>query len=137
MPNLILNNKKILITGSSGFIGSNLVKRLLNDYKDISIIGIDNMNDYYDISLKEYRNKEFDGYSNYKFIKMDLSDKDIINKLFNENKFDIVVNLAAQAGVRYSINHPDAYIESNIIAPTAEGYFITATSLNFLFRYSV
>lgn len=111
----MLNNKTILVTGCSGFIGSYLCMRLLNDY-DVTIIGVDNNNDYYDVSLKEYRldkiaklNKKFS------FIKGDISDKAFIDKLFNDYKFDIVVNLAAQAGVRYSIDHPDVYMESNII----------------------
>jgi len=111
----ILNKKTILITGSSGFIGSNLCKRILNEYNDCKVIGLDNMNDYYDVSLKEYRLKELEKFDNFTFIKGDLADKSLIEKIFAENKFDIVVNLAAQAGVRYSIDHPDAYIESNLI----------------------
>ena len=107
--------KNILVTGAAGFIGSNLCKRLLKDNNEISIVGIDNMNDYYDVSLKEYRLKDLAQYSNFKFIKMDISSKEDIMNLFKENKFNIVVNLAAQAGVRYSIDYPDTYIESNII----------------------
>lgn len=107
--------KTILITGVSGFIGSNLTKRILNDDKDVLVVGLDNMNDYYDTSLKEYRLKELKEFSNFKFIEGNLADKELVNNLFSEYKFDIVVNLAAQAGVRYSIDHPDCYIESNII----------------------
>lgn len=110
-----LNNKTILITGSSGFIGANLCKRLLNEEPNIKIIGLDNMNDYYDVKLKEYRLDELQQYNNYTFIKGDLSDKDVITKLFEEYKPSIVVNLAAQAGVRYSITNPDSYIKSNLI----------------------
>ena len=108
------NNKSVLVTGSSGFIGSNLCKRLLNE-QDVKVIGLDNMNDYYDVKLKEYRLDELEKYDNFKFIKGNLADKELINKVFEEYKPEIVVNLAAQAGVRYSIDHPDAYIESNII----------------------
>ena len=111
----ILNEKKILVTGSSGFIGYYLCKRLLNDFNDCYVIGLDNMNDYYDVSLKEYRLRDLEKYDNFKFVKGDLADKSLIDNLFTENKFDIVVNLAAQAGVRYSIDHPDVYIESNLI----------------------
>ncbi len=107
--------KTILVTGSSGFIGSNLCIRLLNDY-DYRVIGIDNHNDYYDVNLKEYRldkirklNKDFI------FIKGDISNKSFIDKVFDDYKIDVVINLAAQAGVRYSIDHPDVYIESNVI----------------------
>ncbi len=107
--------KTILITGSSGFIGSNLAKRILSDTKDIKVIGLDNMNDYYDVSIKEYRLNELSKYENYTFIKGDLADKKLIDSLFEEYHFDIVVNLAAQAGVRYSISNPDAYIQSNIV----------------------
>ena len=112
----MLDNKTILVTGSNGFIGSNLCKKLLKDYSNIKVIGVDNMNDYYDVSLKEYRLKELESLNkNYIFIKGNIADKSFINNLFEEYKFDIVVNLAAQAGVRYSIDHPDTYIESNII----------------------
>ncbi len=107
--------KTILITGSSGFIGSNLAKRILSEDKNINVVGLDNMNDYYDVAIKEYRLNELSKYDNYTFIKGDLSDKKLIESLFEKYHFDIVVNLAAQAGVRYSITNPDAYIQSNII----------------------
>lgn len=117
-----LNRKKILVTGVAGFIGANLVKKLMKDStgEPTVIIGIDNLNDYYDVSLKKYRLKEIEAKAeksgaNWGFIKGDISDKDFIDRLFSEHKPDIVVNLAAQAGVRYSIDHPDAYIESNLI----------------------
>lgn len=105
---------RILISGSAGFIGAFLCKKLL-ETTNHDIIGIDNVNDYYDVSLKEERLKMLSGFSNFKFIKGDISNKTFIDKLFEDNKFDIVVNLAAQAGVRYSIDHPDVYIQSNII----------------------
>ena len=109
----------ILVTGHAGFIGSNLVKRLFKDMKEGTIVGIDNLNDYYDPSLKEYRLQELDKAKpagiNYISIKGSIADRELINKLFAEYQFDIVVNLAAQAGVRYSIENPDVYIESNII----------------------
>ena len=108
------NDMKILVTGAAGFIGAFLAKRLLETSND-QIIGVDNLNDYYDVSLKDARLKMLNKYSNFKFIKGDISDKAFIDKLFSEYKFDIVVNLAAQAGVRYSIDHPDVYIQSNII----------------------
>lgn len=107
--------KKILITGSAGFIGAFLVKKLLENNSGDLIIGLDNMNDYYDVSLKEERLKMLSSYLNFKLVKGDLVDKALIDKLFDEYQFDIVVNLAAQAGVRYSITNPDAYINSNII----------------------
>ena len=111
----------ILVTGSAGFIGSNLVKRLFQDMKEGTVVGVDNLNNYYDVSLKEYRlsviSSEAEKSSNiqYKFVKGSIADRELINKLFEEYKFDIVVNLAAQAGVRYSIDNPDVYIESNVI----------------------
>ena len=111
----ILNKKTILVTGAAGFIGSNLCKRILKEYNDCNVIGLDNMNDYYDVSLKEYRLSELEKFENFTFIKGDLADKSLIERIFAENKFDVVVNLAAQAGVRYSIDHPDVYIESNLI----------------------
>lgn len=114
MNKIELKNKTILVTGSSGFIGSFLSKRLLKE-ENIKVIGLDNMNDYYDIRLKESRLKELEEFDNFEFIKGNLADKDLINKIFEKYKPSIVVNLAAQAGVRYSIDHPDCYIESNII----------------------
>ncbi len=112
----MLNKKTILITGSSGFIGSYLCKRLLNDYEGIRIVGIDNMNDYYDVALKEDRLRQIkDLNGDFHFVRGDLCDKDLLERLFEEYRFDIVVNLAAQAGVRYSIDNPDVYISSNII----------------------
>ena len=105
---------KILVTGAAGFIGSFLSKRLLETSKD-EVVGVDNLNDYYDVSLKEERLKKLSVFKNFRFIKGDLADKGFIDKLFEEEKFDLVVNLAAQAGVRYSIDHPEVYIESNII----------------------
>lgn len=114
----MFKNKTILVTGSAGFIGSNLTKRLLLESKDCTIVGYDNCNDYYDPALKEYRLKELANLETkniYKFIKGDLSDKQLLESLFQQHHFDIVVNLAAQAGVRYSITNPDAYINSNII----------------------
>ena len=116
MNKINLKGKTILITGAAGFIGSNLVKELFNTVDDIKIIGIDNMNDYYDVSIKEYRLEEINKINkNFVFIKGDISDKDTIDNLFKEYKPSIVVNLAAQAGVRYSITNPDAYIKSNLI----------------------
>lgn len=115
MQKIDLTNKNIFITGTSGFIGFFLAKRLLEEVEGIHIIGLDNMNDYYDVNLKEWRLKELSVYDNYTFIKGNLADKECINKIFEEYKPSVVVNLAAQAGVRYSITNPDAYIESNII----------------------
>ena len=123
MENIDLNNKTILVTGAAGFIGSNLVKRLYKDVKDATIVGIDNMNDYYDVALKEYRLERLlmisdqcsvNGNS-WHFVKGDIADKQTIDSIFEEYKPQVVVNLAAQAGVRYSITNPDAYIQSNMI----------------------
>lgn len=116
-----LTNKTILVTGSAGFIGSNLVLELLKTQSPIHIVGIDNMNDYYDVSIKEWRLAEIDKCvsehpeNTYHFIKGDISDKATIDQIFTEYKPAVVVNLAAQAGVRYSITNPDAYIQSNLI----------------------
>ena len=149
MEKISLDNKTILVTGGAGFIGSNLIKRLFKDTKGSTIINIDNLNDYYDVRLKEYRLKELETLNcqlstvnpncqlstparpivncqlstvnyqlstvNYQFIKGDIADKVLIDGLFKKYKFDVVVNLAAQAGVRYSITNPDAYIQSNMI----------------------
>lgn len=112
--NIQLKNKTIFVTGAAGFIGSNLCKRLLQDF-DVKVVGIDNMNDYYDVKIKEYRLNELSQYDKFIFIKGNISDKNLLHSLFEEYHFDIVVNLAAQAGVRYSITNPDAYIESNLI----------------------
>lgn len=110
-----LRNKKILVTGAAGFIGSNLVKRLLNEVEGVTVIGIDNMNDYYDVKLKEARLKELSMYQSFIFIQGNIADKTVISQIFETYRPQIVVNLAAQAGVRYSIQNPDAYIESNLI----------------------
>lgn len=114
---MYLNHITLLITGSSGFIGASLVIKLLKSYEDLQIIGIDNMNDYYDVSLKKYRLRQIEDISNgrFKFVKGDISDKNLVNVIFKEYNPQIVVNLAAQAGVRYSITNPDSYIQSNII----------------------
>ena len=114
--NIDLTGKTILVTGAAGFIGSNLVKRLLNDFEPIKVIGIDSITDYYDVNLKYERLKEIESLSkDWTFIHGSIADKTLIEKVFSENKIDVVVNLAAQAGVRYSITNPDSYIESNLI----------------------
>ena len=114
--NISLQGKTILVTGAAGFIGSNLVKRLLQDYQDIKLIGIDSVNDYYDVKLKYARLQEIEALGgNWTFVQGNIADKDIIEKIFSEYRPAVVVNLAAQAGVRYSITNPDAYIESNLI----------------------
>ncbi|MDC7286922.1 NAD-dependent epimerase/dehydratase family protein [Blautia schinkii] len=121
MHKIDLQNKMIFVTGSAGFIGSNLVLELLRTQSPVNIIGLDNMNDYYDVSIKEWRLGEIDKCisdhpdSTYKFYKGDLADKPLIDRIFTDHKPDIVVNLGAQAGVRYSITNPDAYIQSNMI----------------------
>lgn len=113
--NLDLNGKTILVTGAAGFIGSNLSKAICETVKNITVIGIDNLNDYYDVNLKQYRLSLLEPFSSFHFIKGDISDKETLISLFKEYHPHIVVNLAAQAGVRYSITNPDAYIQSNII----------------------
>lgn len=124
MQHIELINKKILVTGAAGFIGAGLVKELLETVSPVTVIGIDNMNDYYDVSIKEYRLKEIEQISSnhpessWTFIKTDISDKSVINVLFQIYKPEIVINLAAQAGVRYSITNPDVYISSNL-----EGFY--------------
>lgn len=110
-----LNGKTVLVTGAAGFIGSFLSERLLLDFEDIRVIGFDSVNDYYDIRLKESRLEKLQKHENFTFIKANLADKDKVNEVFCKYSPQIVVNLAAQAGVRYSITNPDAYIESNII----------------------
>ena len=115
MTNISLDGKTVLVTGAAGFIGANLVKRLMEDVPSAKIIGIDSMNDYYDIRLKEYRLEELSMNSCFEFIKGNIADKELIVSVFEKYHPSVVVNLAAQAGVRYSITNPDAYIESNLI----------------------
>ncbi len=120
-PNLILTNKTILITGAAGFIGANLVTALVRTGEPMRIIGVDSMNDYYDVSLKEYRLEQIQAHIKnttavtFRFVRGNIADKALMDNIFAEEMPDIVVNLAAQAGVRYSISNPDAYIESNLI----------------------
>lgn len=119
-PNVNLKEKTVLVTGAAGFIGSNLVLELIRTVGKIKIVGIDNMNDYYDVSIKEYRLEKIKSAAEkseaeWVFIKGSIADRELIEKSFAEHGFDVVVNLAAQAGVRYSITNPDAYIESNLI----------------------
>ena len=114
--NVSLNGKTVLVTGAAGFIGSNLVKRLFNEFPDIKIVGIDSVTDYYDVDIKYGRLAEIEALNrDWTFVKASIADKGIVNDLFAKHHFAVVVNLAAQAGVRYSITNPDAYIESNLI----------------------
>ena len=113
--NVDLTGKTILVTGVAGFIGSNLAKRLYKDVPDVKVIGIDNMNDYYDVRLKEARLEELSLNESFEFVRGSIADKELITSVFEKYKPQLVVNLAAQAGVRYSITNPDAYIESNLI----------------------
>jgi len=120
-PNVNLQNKVILVTGAAGFIGANLVLELLRTVEPVTVVGLDNLNDYYDVSIKDYRLRQIEKEaaehpaSKWEFIKGDIADKPLLDSLFEKYGFAVVVNLAAQAGVRYSITNPDAYIESNII----------------------
>jgi nucleoside-diphosphate-sugar epimerase len=114
-PNVTLENKTIFVTGAAGFIGYFLSKRLLDEVPGVTVVGIDNMNDYYEVSLKEYRLGKLQVYPNFVFLHINIADKAAVNAAFAEYEPAVVVNLAAQAGVRYSISHPDVYIESNLV----------------------
>lgn len=114
--NVNLKGKTVLVTGAAGFIGSNLAKRLIRDYNDIKVIGIDSVTDYYDVKIKKERLKEIEALGgNWIFVQNSIANKEEVEKIFTENNIAVVVNLAAQAGVRYSITNPDVYIQSNII----------------------
>lgn len=115
MERVELKNKTVFITGVAGFIGSNLAKRLFKDIEGVKVVGIDNMNDYYDVRLKEARLEELSSNKDFTFIKGNLADKELITSIFKDYRPAVVVNLGAQAGVRYSIENPDAYIEGNLI----------------------
>lgn len=115
MSKVDLDNKTILVTGVAGFIGSNLVKTIYKEVEGAIVVGVDNMNSYYDVALKDFRLKELEQYSTFTFIKGNIANKELINDLFETYSPAVVVNLAAQAGVRYSITNPDAYIESNLV----------------------
>ena len=120
MQKIDLNGKSVLVTGSPGFIGANLVLRLLKEMNGGTVVSLDNMNDYYDPALKEYRlglieRAAVDSPVEHVFVRGSIADKALVDALFEKYRFDVVVNLAAQAGVRYSIDHPDVYIESNLI----------------------
>ena len=114
--NVELDGKTVLVTGAAGFIGSNLVMRLFHDFRNIRVIGVDSITDYYDVNIKYERLKEIESLNrDWTFVRASIADKDVIEKIFSENRISVVVNLAAQAGVRYSITNPDAYIQSNLI----------------------
>ncbi len=112
--NVELSGKTVLVTGAAGFIGAGLVKKLLETIKAVKIVGIDNLNDYYDVSIKEKRLDELNAYQDFRFIRGNIADRELVRSVFAEYRPSVVVNLAAQAGVRYSITNPDAYMESNI-----------------------
>lgn len=119
--NVKMNEKTVLVTGAAGFIGANLVMALLKKYPNVKVVGLDSLNDYYDVALKEYRLNCIEEIvrtcpeAQWQFVKGNLADRELVNNLFNRHRFHVVVNLAAQAGVRYSIDHPDVYMESNVI----------------------
>ena len=114
--NVNLEGKTVLVTGAAGFIGSNLVKRLFHDVENIKVIGVDSITDYYDVNIKYERLKEIEALNcDWTFVRASIADKEVIDKLFADSKIAVVVNLAAQAGVRYSIINPDAYVQSNLI----------------------
>ena len=115
MRRIDLNNKTVLVTGAAGFIGANLCMKLLTDFDSVRVVGLDNVNDYYDVKLKEYRLSLLSKFDNFIFIKGDISDKETVENVFDEYRPSVTVNLAAQAGVRYSITNPDAYISSNLV----------------------
>lgn len=115
MRKISFENKTILVTGAAGFIGSNLVKRICQETETAQVVGVDNVNDYYDVSLKEFRLNELAKYQNFKFIKGNIADRALMTDLFEKYRPAVVVNLAAQAGVRYSITNPEAYVEANLV----------------------